>query len=102
MSKVTLHAKKRGHERLGLSGRALSNTAEKALFYGLNRHGTHGALRRYLDRKHTLHPHGELVIYGEQVFVFVSSTLVTCWNLPHELKRAALGQWRKKKEADHV
>lgn len=99
---LTLHAQQRGQERFGLKPKALARTADKALFYGLNRHGTHGALRRYLDRKHTLHPHGELVIYGEQVFVFVSSTLVTCWNLPHELKRAALGQWRKKKEADHV
>lgn len=99
MSTVSKHARKRGHERLGLDWRAMERTADKALRDGLKIEDMHGKLRRWADHKRHLHPGCNVVLYGTQVFVFGErDVLVTCNCVSPEVRRSAAGQWMMRRQ----
>lgn len=47
--RVSRHADERTRKRVGVPRSAVKRMAEKALAEGVQRHETHGPLRRYLD-----------------------------------------------------
>jgi hypothetical protein len=88
---VTVHARGRAKERLGLSTAAIERMAEIALEHGIRHGDTSGGFRRYLDRLYLDYGNANNTrIYGEVVFLFRDRRLITVLHLPHEFKRVVL------------
>jgi hypothetical protein len=83
---ITNHGEERIRKRAGLNRKACDRLAMKALAEGTWRKNVHKRkLRRYLDYwKHK--GDGELVVYGENVFVFDNNVCVTMWQLPNGMR----------------
>jgi hypothetical protein len=85
--KMTEHAIERGKERLGLNERALHRLARRVLASGLRAAEVTGRARRMLDAMGIAH-HTTPVVYGEHVFVFAETTLVTVIHVPPKFRAA--------------
>lgn len=77
---VTQHARQRMRERRGTKGDA-DRVAERALVDGISYKDVTGRLHRYLTALHMQAGH-EIRIYGNQVYVFDHTVLVTVLPLP--------------------
>lgn len=87
---LTDHAIDRAKQRLGLSKSAIARSAAKALQKGINRIKTVGSLRRYLDGQwHLYDEHLDIIVWGEHLYIFDSTVLITMYCLPTKYKRAA-------------
>jgi hypothetical protein len=86
---ITEHARSRAKERLGLKLCALKRLAATALAHGIGAADTRGQLRRYLDEE-AMKASALPMVYGCHVFIFGEhESLITVWELPHELRRSA-------------
>lgn len=107
---ITKHAYDRMKERLGLNKKAATRMAEIAYSDGIKHGDTSGQLYRYISAQaYAYMKKGYcLKIYGEAVYCFINrkdeetdektSSLVTVWVIPQNLKNQVLGLQRKKKE----
>ena len=105
---ITKHAYDRMKERLGLSKKAANRMAEIAYAEGIKHGDTNGRLYKYISSQaYAYMKKGYcLKIYGEAVYCFINgkdeetetSSLVTVWVIPQNLKNQVLGLQRKKKE----
>jgi hypothetical protein len=87
---LTVHGAHRIGQRVGLPKRAILRFVQRALAQGLERQSTKGRLRRYLDKFYYAHAESaEMRVYGQFVFVFAGSKLITTWGLPAEYQRLA-------------
>lgn len=97
--KLSRHGKKRLRGRMGLSGSAPERIAQRAFESGVPVAGLTGRLRRYLDGQMIRHRSGNNTrVLGEAVFVFQDDTLVTVYQLPRDLREAALAAQERHRE----
>ena len=83
--RVSRHADERARKRVGVPRSAVKRMAEKALAEGVQRHETHGPLRRYLDcLYHYNHSANNIRVWHEKVWIFSDQTLVTVLDLPRK------------------
>lgn len=87
---LTHHACSRGRERFSLSKHSLARLAERALQSGIQRQQTRGSLRSYLDTLWTQYYRADnMRVYGEYLFLFSGTILITVWHLPAIYRRHA-------------
>lgn len=97
---VTTHAFKRGRERLSLSTPAMQRTAERAFMEGFTRDDSAGRLRAYADERMRDSEEGSnLRFYGEHLYIFVGSKLVTVYKVPASLHNHLAKLRRQRKAA---
>lgn len=99
MATVTRHARQRMRERRGTKGDAshADRIAERALADGISYKDVAGRLHRYLTALHMQAGH-EIRIYGNQVYVFADTVLVTVLPLPRRYEEQ-VAKIRRRKEA---
>ena len=100
--RVTRHADKRMRQRIGINRSAVQKLASKAMSEGYTRHDFHGSLRRYLDSLYHYN-NGEadnIRVWGEKVWLFSDTTLITVFELPQRYKNRANGKSRKESVDD--
>jgi hypothetical protein len=84
---ITDHAHDRMKERLGLPKRAHQAAAERAYVYGRHHSDAKGRLKRFLDGRWLDHRTANNVrIYGEHIYFFRDSTLITVYEVPKSLR----------------
>ena len=95
---VTEHAIHRAKERIGWNADAVSRMAVKAFNEGIQHSETSGRLNRYFTALYFKSTSANNIrIYGEHVFLFCDSWLVTVIPLPRELGNSAHSVSKKKK-----
>lgn len=93
---ITAHARQRARQRFGWSEESLSRMAAKAFYLGLGKQETKGRLGLYFESIWEKYEKANNVrLYGEGLFVFAGSTLLTVWQLPLELRRLGTVLQRK-------
>ena len=101
MVKVTEHAILRSKERCGLNRKAAERMAEVAWEKGLTHAECTGKLKKYVSALYFKNKVANRVrIYGEIVYVFGDSKLITILPLPNEYKKLA-SILEKKKEKNN-
>lgn len=96
-STLSVHASIRGEERLNLSPQSMARLADKALDIGFPRNQFSGSFGRYLDALYFKYRRANNIrIYGEHVYLFHDTTLITLFPVPREYKKVALMAKRKK------
>lgn len=85
---ISNHAYVRGKERLGLGKRAFDKIVNLALSKGVKHSQLSGKLKRYVDSIYfkTQRKGSNIVLYGEYLFIFQHSFLITVLNLPNDFK----------------
>lgn len=87
---ITQHAYDRSKERLGFDRPATDKMALKAFTDGVAHGQAKGRLKRYFDKLYLEYKNANNVrVYGENIFLFSGSTLITVYQLPHDLKKLA-------------
>ncbi|WP_346237743.1 hypothetical protein ABDK00_001535 [Niabella insulamsoli] len=84
---ITDHAYKRAKERLNLNANSLKKLCALAYCYGAQKRDTRGELLKYLQRRSDDHPGNDFRIYGDNLFIFKSNSLVTVYRLPNEVNK---------------
>ncbi len=105
---ITMHAKRRMKQRLGLNKSAAKNLAGKAYCYGLNNDNTTGQANKYIYRINLKSPDANRFchIYGENIFIFARDEgdkniyLVTVFPTAHAMKKIMLKQENSMKGCD--
>lgn len=93
---ITTHARQRARQRFGWSEESLSRMAAKAFYLGLGKRQAKGRLGLYFESIWKQYEKANNVrLYGEGLFVFAGSTLLTVWQLPLELRRLGTVLQRK-------
>ena len=107
---ITRHAYDRMKERLGLNKKAAARMAEMAYSEGIGHGEMNGRLNKYISAQASAYMKKGycLKIYGEAVYCFINgkdeeteedtTSLVTVWVVPQDLRNQALGLQRKKKD----
>jgi|SRR5579859_1617971 len=84
---ITEHAYERADERLSLRRESFYRLAVKAFEQGIQHSDAKGRLKKYIDGLWFKYKKANNVrIYGENVFFFKGETLITVYQIPHELK----------------
>ena len=84
---LTKHAKDKAKQRLGLNASALGNLAYAAFTLGTQQINTKGKLKKFLEGKHLNHNNNDARVYGENVFFFTGTRLITVYQLPNDLRK---------------
>ena len=80
---VTIHAKKRLKQRVGLPKSACQRHAQKAFDNGRCHQDVRGSLKRYLDHLFLSHKTAnEIRIYGQFIYLFANTNLMTVLHVP--------------------
>lgn len=88
---ITDHAYDRAKERLGMSRGAFSKLAYKAYLDGVKHCNTAGNLKKWIDGTWFNYKNANNIrIYGEVFFLFNFKTLITVYQVPHNLRKSAL------------
>lgn len=100
--KTSKHAQERGEERMNLDIKAFERLAHKALEEGITHSESKGNLHKYMTGRILAHNNyiNNARIYGEFLYLFSNETLVTVFQLPHNLKRLAAKLQSEKKSHD--
>ena len=90
---LTDHGALRARQRCGWPEAALHRMLDRIVAFGVSPTKCPPALARWLDGLAGLHPHRELRVYGNHVFVFQPESgtgwhLITVLHLPRELLRS--------------
>lgn len=87
---VTKHALRRMKERCGLPKKACGRLATTALNLGIPHGSLRGRLRKHVDYLVLSHAGrtSEIRVYGEFVYLFAGTTLITVLPLPNAHKKA--------------
>jgi len=99
MKVITKHADKRMRERIGIPRKALKKKAEIALERGVAHKECTGRLKKYVDWVFLSHVKGsDIRLFGEHVYIFTNSRLVTVLPLPNIYKDAVRKLIKRKEE----
>lgn len=90
---ITDHAEDRYKSRSGLPRRTVTKSAGRAMENGITADDAAGMLRRYLQSREN----GQAIAYCGMVYIFSGPTLITCYPLPHNLRKTAAKLQRMKK-----
>lgn len=83
---ITKHASKRLAERLGMNKRSMYRMANKAFNDGISVGETKGAVYSWLISRQMVNPDANnLRVYGDKVWVFADSYLITVLQIPAKL-----------------
>ena len=82
---VTRHAKKRLHERDGTKKSAVYRKASLVYERGYRVEETKGRLRRWVDSNRG--SADNLRVYGDKLYIFNGETLITVYQIPHEIRK---------------
>ena len=86
---VSKHAKRRLSKRCGLNIRSHDRMAAIALRDGLRHSDCTGRLKKYVDYLFLTHKKGNNIrLYGDDVYIFQGTTLITVLKLPAPHKNA--------------
>jgi hypothetical protein len=89
--KVTLHAKRRIRERLGVNKKSTVKSAVRALNDGISHNQLTGLLKKYIDKVYLKHRKANNIkIYGDKIYLFSNNTLITVLHLPPKLLKISL------------
>lgn len=95
---ISHHAKSRLKQRCGLKKQSFARTVEHVLLEGMKHEDASGRLKKYLDFLWFSHKNSNNTrIYGETVYLFRNSKLITVIPLPKEY-RGAVKKFFSKKE----
>ena len=84
---ITEHARMRLKDRCGIDRINFIPMAKTALENGITRKECYGQLREYLDVLSSRHRKGNCIrLFGEYIFVFRGSLLITVFTIPNYLK----------------
>ena len=87
--KISRHANKRMKERCGLNYSSHDRVAEFVLLKGLCHKDCTGRLKKYVDYLFFSYPSGNNIrLYGDHVYIFNSTNLITILKLPNIYKNA--------------
>jgi hypothetical protein len=97
---VTRHAEHRTRERVGIPKKAVRRAAARAITRGVRREETEGGLRRYLDWLYWRGNGsvGNIILYGDKVYMFNVDTLVTVLTVPTAHAKQAARMMRKRRQ----
>lgn len=85
---ITKHAYERARERLRWRCNALDKMAILAFDNGIKHCDTKGALNKYITKLwFNYKTANNIRIYGENIYFFRGSTLITLYQLPNDMKR---------------
>lgn len=83
---ITTHAFQRSKERMNWPKKVLEKMAEKAFEKGIKHSDTKGRLNKYIAGLSFKYKQGNNIrIYGQDVFLFHSNTLITVFRVPNNL-----------------
>jgi hypothetical protein len=98
--KITKHAKKRLTERIGINKRSTEKLSEIAYKQGLSHKDLTGILKKYIDKVYLKEKKANNIrIYGNNVYLFCDTTLITVLKLTSKLSRIAI-KLSKKRESE--
>ena len=97
---VTRHAEHRTRERVGIPKKAVRRAAARAITQGVKREDIDGGLRRYMDWLYWSGDRtvGNIILYGDKVYMFNVDTLVTVLTVPTAHAKQAARIMRKRKQ----
>lgn len=98
---ITDHAYLRAKERCGLSKKALTRIAQKALKGGMVFDELKGEVRNYIKRTVIARDPGHMPrirVYGQFIFIFDKEALVTIFGVAKSMKRKMLNLWDSHKK----
>ena len=84
---ITDHAFKRLKERNGWSKKSSLRMVKRVFEEGKTLSKLNGALRKWVAYKKSNDPSHEFIVYGEKLYVFQTTTLITVINIPKDLNR---------------
>ncbi|MGV6830291.1 MAG: hypothetical protein ACWA5P_01855 [bacterium] len=83
---ITTHAYGRAKERLSWKKPTLERMAERALLNGKTHAQSRGRLKKYIDKLWFKNKTANNIkIYGQNLYIFHGSTLITLYRLPNNL-----------------
>lgn len=86
--KITEHAYERAKERLRFKSEVLDKMAAVAYEEGLKHSESKGLLKKYITSLFFQYGKANNIrIYGEVIYLFASSTLITVYQVPSHLKK---------------
>ena len=96
---VSKHGAKRARQRVGLPKKSVERNAKRALTEGIGYREASGALRRYIGWLYESYDWNgnNIRIYGDKVWIFHDSILITVLNVPGEHRKAAKWQQEKRR-----
>lgn len=87
---VSRHAKDRIKERVGVPKKAALSVAQKAFDEGVDHSAARGQLKRWMTKLFMEYRSANNTrIYGNHVFLFAGTHLITVLHLPHGMEGAA-------------
>lgn len=90
MLRITEHGEERVRERCGIPKKAVRRLAAKAFEFGLTHIETTGKLNKYITALYFKNTNADNIrIYGDKVYIFSGTTLITILNLPGSYKNVA-------------
>lgn len=90
---LTFHAISRSEQRLGLKPYSFQKLAIKADLFGFRAREFHGQFKKYLSFEEGKRG-GEIRVFGDFIYVYRESCLITVFGVPGEFK-SALRNFRK-------
>lgn len=101
---VTRHAEHRTRERVGIPKKAVRRAAARAITQGVKREETDGKLRKYLDWLYYRGNGsvGNIIVYGDKVYMFNVDTLVTVLTIPTAHAKQAARLMRKRRKDNEL
>jgi hypothetical protein len=91
---ITDHAFERAKERLSMNKAAFVRVAERAYLKGIGAKHVSGNLKRYLNGRFLQSKIGNIVVHGENLFMFKKNLLITVYQLPNNLRKCAIKMQR--------
>ena len=86
--RVTRHARQRLHEREGIGKGSVERRAQLALDRGYHHCQTKGRLKKWMNEQWEYrHTANGMRVYGDKLYIFSGSTLVTVLQIPAELTK---------------
>ncbi len=96
---ITDHAYKRAKERLSLTSNAFKKLATKAYHQGISKSDCSGNLAKYVYKLwRSYQVANNIRIFGEYVFLFTGNILITVYQIPNNVKKAAITNGKKKRK----
>lgn len=85
---ITDHAYKRAKERFRWKRSSLDRTAREAFKNGITHKDTKGSLNRFITKLWKEYENcGNIRIYGEVIYFFKGSLLITLYQIPNKYKK---------------
>lgn len=84
--KVSHHAFQRIRERCGLNRKSAERLAQRAFERGIKHEQTKGRLNKWVTSQYFRNENiDNLIIYGDNIYLFDGNILVTVFRVPHDL-----------------